>query len=252
MDETSTFRQLPILHRDRSLAVTVLENPETKIVSYFVMIRHPFGLTPSVHNYNRRAAVLTGFLASEFCLLCQSYYDDRFGLTRPELAESEARLVEQVCVWLGVDVNGKTEFGQGFDLLGVSLDCVSGRLEIKLELRAILREGKLAPGAAAKLRGKLQFVAGHFAGRHGRAFLAPFAERLHTFAVIGRCCTFVASHLGFRFEAALPLRTSGACVKGIYPAPDIHEHFMIHNGYGKLRTSSRTTSTTLSTLRPIA
>ena len=41
-------------------------------------------------------------------------------------------------------------------------------------------------------------------------------------------------------------------VKGIYPAPNIHEQFMIHNGYGKLRTSSRTTSTTLSTLRPIA
>ena len=41
-------------------------------------------------------------------------------------------------------------------------------------------------------------------------------------------------------------------VKGIYPAPDIHEHFTTHNGYGKMRTSSRTTSTTLSTLRPIA
>ena len=41
-------------------------------------------------------------------------------------------------------------------------------------------------------------------------------------------------------------------VKGIYPAPDIHEHFTIHKGYGKLRTPSRTTSTTLSTLRLIA
>ena len=41
-------------------------------------------------------------------------------------------------------------------------------------------------------------------------------------------------------------------VNGIHPAPDIHEHFMIHNGYGTMRTSSRTTSTTLSTLRPIA
>ena len=89
---------------------------------------------------------------------------------------------------LGVDVNGKTEFGQRFDLLGVILDCVSGRLEIKqtrkdnleVELRAILREGKLAPGAAAKLRGKLQFVAGHFAGRHGKAYLAPFAERQYS------------------------------------------------------------------------
>ena len=41
-------------------------------------------------------------------------------------------------------------------------------------------------------------------------------------------------------------------VNTIRPALDIHEHFMIHNGYGKLRASSRTTSTTLSTLRPIA
>ena len=37
-------------------------------------------------------------------------------------------------------------------------------------------------------------------------------------------------------------------VKGIHPAPHIHEHFMIHKGYGTLRISSRTTSTTLSAL----
>ena len=43
-----------------------------------------------------------------------------------------------------------------------------------------------------------------------------------------------------------------AGVKGVYPAPHIHEHFTTHKGYGKLRTSSRTTSTTLSTLRQIA
>ena len=40
-------------------------------------------------------------------------------------------------------------------------------------IRKFLRKGRLARGAAAKL----QFVAGHFAGRHGRAFLARFAER---------------------------------------------------------------------------
>ena len=37
-------------------------------------------------------------------------------------------------------------------------------------------------------------------------------------------------------------------VNGIHPAPDIHEHFTIHKGYGTLRISSRTTSTILSTL----
>ena len=29
------------------------------------------------------------------------------------------------------------------------------------------------------------------------------------------------------------------CVNGIHPAPDIHEHFTIHKGYGTLRISSR-------------
>ena len=39
-----------------------------------------------------------------------------------------------------------------------------------------------------------------------------------------------------------------ADVNGRHPAPDIHEHFTIHKGYGTLRISSRTTSTILSTL----
>ena len=39
-----------------------------------------------------------------------------------------------------------------------------------------------------------------------------------------------------------------ACVNGIHPAPDIHEHFMIYKGYGTLRISSRTTSTILNAL----
>ena len=30
-------------------------------------------------------------------------------------------------------------------------------------------------------------------------------------------------------------------VKGMYPAPDIHEHLRYTNGFGKLRTSTRTT-----------
>ena len=38
----------------------------------------------------------------------------------------------------------------------------------------------------------------------------------------------------------------------MYPAPHIHEHLRYTNGYGKLRTSSRTTWTTWSTLRTMA
>ena len=43
------------------------------------------------------------------------------------------------------------------------------------------------------------------------------------------------------------LSPTGGCKWNI-SCTDIHEQFTIHNGYGKLRTSSRTTSTTLSAL----
>ena len=46
--------------------------------------------------------------------------------------------------------------------------------------------------------------------------------------------------------------SSSFSVKGMYPAPHIHEHLRYTNGYGKLRTSSRTTGTTWSTLRKMA
>ena len=76
------------------------------------------------------------------------------------------RFVEQVCFWLGEEVNGKIEFGQRFDLLGVSLDCVTRKDNLEREL----------PGAAAKLRDELHFVAGRFASRHGRALLHPLQK----------------------------------------------------------------------------
>ena len=108
VDETSPFRQLPILFRDRSLAVIVLENPETKIVSYFVMIGHPFGLTPSVSQPQARCG--SDWVSSVRVL-------PSLPVLLVTTDSAEARLVEQVCFWLGVDVNGKTEFGQRFDLL---------------------------------------------------------------------------------------------------------------------------------------
>ena len=67
------------------------------------------------------------------------------------------------------------------------------------------------------------------------------------------CCRNYSRNIGHAVEnsqgmlkkmRAVPM----LIVHGIYPAPDIHEQIMIHNGYGTLRTSSRTTSTTLSAL----
>ena len=67
-----------------------------------------------------------------------------------------------------------------------------------------------------------------------------------------RCCRLWGPCRYRGFGTWTEVFSAALCVQGINPAPTIHEQFTIHKGYGTLRTSSRTTSTTLSTLRPIA
>ena len=45
------------------------------------------------------------------------------------------------------------------------------------ELAALQDPAALSSGAAAKLKGKLQFVASHYRGRYGRSFLKAFSDR---------------------------------------------------------------------------
>ena len=50
--------------------------------------------------------------------------------------------------------------------------------------------------------------------------------------------SFICRH---HVEPRVKLYSPREDVKGMYPAPHIHEHLRYTNGYGKLRTSSRTT-----------
>ena len=69
-----------------------------------------------------------------------------------------------------------------------------------------------------------------------------FADRVST------CREFRIFIVNKSVTADVSLLSPTRGVNGIHPAPKIHEHFMIHKGYGTLRKSSRTTSTTLSAL----
>ena len=185
VDEKSAFRQVPVRPDHRRVAIIALGCPSTGKVAYFVVAGHPFGLLASVFNFNRREAILTAFLVKEFKLVSMSYHDDRFGVTTLQLAKEEAALVERVCELLGVAVNAKTQCGPVVEILGVTFDHTSERLLVKparrealtAQIREILRRDSLQPGEAGKLRGKLQFVAGHFAEKHGRSFLRVLSER---------------------------------------------------------------------------
>ena len=86
---------------------------------------------------------------------------------------------------LSVATNDKTMSGPIINLLGITLNFSTGRIYILEERRTrlieeitgIMKENAMTPGMASELKGKLLFVSSHFSGRHGRSYLAPFADR---------------------------------------------------------------------------
>ena len=77
-------------------------------VAFFIMKGHPFGMTASVFNFNRRAHALTWVLARLFLLMCFNFYDDHFGFCKNSLAEAECNLVKRICHLLGDGATGST------------------------------------------------------------------------------------------------------------------------------------------------
>ena len=89
-------------------------------------------------------------------------------------------MVLRVCFCLGVKVSDRTFVG-AFDfsagLIGIKEE---RRDDLLAQLESILSANELHPGVASKLRGKLLFLASHFKGRHGCAYVAPLAHQQYT------------------------------------------------------------------------
>ena len=185
VDEEKAFRQIAILPEDRKVAIIALCKPSTGKVSFFVMLGHPFGLTSSVFNYCRRSFALTSIVVRLFRMIAFGYYDDRFGITKAELASNEKMIVLEICTLLGVGTNDKSQEGGRIVILGIVFDFDLGKITIlekrrkavRDEIIEALKEDKLHPGKASKLKGKLLFISGHFKARHGRAHLRALAKR---------------------------------------------------------------------------
>lgn len=188
VDESKAFRQVPVLPADRKMSVIAVYSPTEQKVGYAVMRGHPFGLTPSVYNFNRRAGVLTQIVLQLFSILARNYYDDRFGVSKRTLVEGEAALVVKICTLLGVSTNHKTRWGAEVGLLGIQYNFREGRLHLletrrfalTEEILLILKRNKLTPGEASKLKGKLVFVSSHRSGKHGRPFMLALSERQYS------------------------------------------------------------------------
>ena len=163
VNEKSAFRQLPVAPESRAVAVVALCAPDTGRVGYFVMYGHPFGLFPSVYNYNRRARALTMMLVQDLRMIARNYFDDRFGVSRRELVEEEVSHVCHICHLLGIGISPKTQHGPNVDILGIVFDfdrvCLGVKQDRRTrlidELHEILSTSQLSPGRAGKLKGKL-------------------------------------------------------------------------------------------------
>ena len=173
-DEAKAYRQVPVRPEDRHFSVVAVFDVDTSRVAYFVLVGHAFGLVSAVYNYNWRALAVSLFFLRVCFLLVSNYYDDRYAFTLEELVVEES--------------HAKCRVGTVIDILGITYNFISSSLLVKAErrmailaeLRTILRTDQLEPAAAAKIKGKLQFIASHYAERHGRTFLRAFSERQHS------------------------------------------------------------------------
>ena len=103
-----------------------------------------------------------------------NYYDDKYGFDFEEFIEETLELVKEFHVLLGIDFDEvKTQAGQVSKILGVRYDLhellvsidEERKRSLVAEITEILKSGRLEPGHAAKLKGKLGFAEGQIFGR---------------------------------------------------------------------------------------
>ena len=186
LDERKACRQVAVRPDQRKFSVICLKSPHSGKPSFFIMVRHSFGVVSAVYNYNRRSAAINEILVSLFNLVAFSFYDDKYGFEPSASAASAREVAELVHWWLGARFDQKKlQLSAEPTILGVTYNLKLMQLEIKEERRrdlleeidAILQSELLDPGSAGKLKGKLMFGASQLWGKIGRAFLRPISER---------------------------------------------------------------------------
>jgi len=208
LDELKAYRQIPIDPEQRHLAVVAVVDPniDSKGQSrprtrYFIMNGHCFGYTNAVYNYCRRPLAIRHLLRVLFHVATDDYVDDRWAIEPMSTIESSYRVSAGVFMLLGIPTQDDKAQGPpetvaenekctkepwtSPELLGVILDLDKMEVRVKPkrrelllgEIDSIMKNDRLTPGQASKLRGKLQFTTCTLYGRTGRAYMRPLSER---------------------------------------------------------------------------
>ena len=195
-DIDAAFRRVPIRPDQRHLAAVVYLDTEGRImVSEHAKMR--FGSIGSVYGWDRVGFMLRSFARRLLKLPIMRYVDDYFGADHHACAEQAldvfSRLV-RACMGGTAIKESKLAVGMPLTVLGVTIDVTMfGVLmtpdEAKchawsIEIADCLCKGRLCPGHASKLAGKLAWVNAACFSKLGRTFLYPiFAQQR------SKCCS---------------------------------------------------------------
>ena len=211
LDEAKAYRQIPLAPDQRRFGVVAVVDPGAadKPVSrtrFFVLNGHAFGFANAVYNYCRGPLALHRILTSLFWIVGDHYGDDRWGIEPMSTIKSSFETSSAVMSLLGITTQAEQDQGPQQEpsvgnpnpaepwtrpeLLGFILDLDRMEVQIKpqrrerllAEIAEIRSSGRLTPGQASKLRGKLQFTTCSLFGRTGRAQMRPLSERQYQFS----------------------------------------------------------------------
>jgi len=149
----------------------------------------PFGAVKSVHAFLRASASLWFLLVKEFLVLATNYFDDFVTFAEDTEASAVTACVHmffKLVGWAFAAEGPKApDFAELFTALGVTINvgCLhtglvtvgnteSRRQELLKVLDELVTSRKLTKPEALRLRGRLQFAAGHVFGRVAKSALA--------------------------------------------------------------------------------
>ena len=188
-DLTGAYRQCAVHPSSKPYAHIAVRHPLTREIHAFRMRALPFGAVKSVHAFLRASASLWFLLVKEFLVLATNYFDDFVTLAEDTEASAVTACVHmffKLVGWAFAAEGPKApDFAELFTALGVTINvgCLhtglvtvgnteSRREELLKVLDELLTSRKLTKPEALRLRGRLQFAAGHVFGRVAKSALA--------------------------------------------------------------------------------
>jgi len=191
-DFGGAYKQVPSDPDQSHLFGVAMWNPIMQCMVIGLAVSQIFGSRSAPLNFSRYPDWCCFIMATLFKTVLEQCIDDLICIERLDTAAS-ARMswlsLAESCGW-NIPLEKSPEASQLFRALGVFVDlkplplsaamirvCKDRVNSIILTLHQIMQTGRVTPGIAASIAGKLLFTSSSFAGRYGKAMLRAFHRR---------------------------------------------------------------------------